>query len=240
MAPLLQARRRPHGHPRFQASAAPRYPRRSAGVLLVGDPLARIGLRALLASAHGLEPAGEASSAADAAQAAAQSAPAVAVVEAGRDLAAGLACVGRIRAAAPGCAVLVLLERDDAPAALAALRAGARGVALCGAGEGDLLRAVRAVSHGEAIIGAGIAETLLASFLAPDGPSLLPFPELSDREREILELLAAGEPTGQIARRLYLSPKTIRNNVSVICTKLAVTDRVQAILLAREAGLGLG
>jgi DNA-binding NarL/FixJ family response regulator len=121
----------------------------------------------------------------------------------------------------------------------AALQAGARGYLLKGALKAEILRSIRAVSSGEAIFGPSIAKRLIQYFAGPR-PSAPPdaFPELTEREREILELIARHETNPEIAKRLYLSPKTVRNHVSNIFTKLQVADRAQAIIRAREAGLG--
>jgi DNA-binding NarL/FixJ family response regulator len=115
------------------------------------------------------------------------------------------------------------------------VRAGANGYPLAGAGEDALLGAIRAVGRGEATFAARVADRLLAALAGEGG--LAPFPQLRPREREVLALLGAGHSTGGIARELELSPKTVRNQVASICTKLRVTDRFQAALRAREAGL---
>jgi DNA-binding NarL/FixJ family response regulator len=119
------------------------------------------------------------------------------------------------------------------------MRAGAKGYVLKGANYAEMLRAIRAVGNGEAIFSPQIAVRLV-NFFAEIRPAAPPqaFPELSEREREILDLIAHGLKNPEIADRLFLSPKTVRNNVSTILHKLQVADRAQAILRAREAGLG--
>jgi DNA-binding NarL/FixJ family response regulator len=117
------------------------------------------------------------------------------------------------------------------------MRAGARGYLVKGAEQEEIARAIRAVAAGEAIFGPGVARRVLTFFAAP--PPTDPFPELTTREREILDLLAAGLSNPAIATRLDLAPKTVANNVSTIFTKLGTTDRPTAIIQARNAGLGL-
>ena len=138
----------------------------------------------------------------------------------------------------PHVNVLILTMFDDDASVFQAMRAGARGYLLKGAGEQEIERAVRGVADGEAIFGPAIAQRVLdfLSGTAPRRPAV--FPELSEREREVLALLAEGRSNPDIARRLYLSPKTVRNHVSNIFTKLQVADRAQAIIKARDAGLG--
>jgi len=130
-----------------------------------------------------------------------------------------------------------MFEDDDS--VFAALRAGARGYLLKGAMKADLLRAVRAVSRVEAIFGPPIARRLVNYFAAlPPSPPAYAFPDLTEREREILDLLAIQQTNAEIAKHLQISLKTVRNHVSNIFSKLQVADRAQAILRAREAGLG--
>ena len=137
----------------------------------------------------------------------------------------------------PEVAVLVLTMFDDDDSVFAAMRAGARGYVVKGAEQEEIGRAIRAVASGEAIFGPGIAQRVLRFFATP-APAADPFPELTTREREILDLLAAAMPNSMIATRLGLSPKTVANHLSSIFTKLQVADRAQAILRARDAGLG--
>jgi DNA-binding NarL/FixJ family response regulator len=134
--------------------------------------------------------------------------------------------------------VVVTMFEDDATV-FRAMQAGARGYLPKGATSAELLRAVRAVGNGEAVFGAGVAERVLDWFAAAPAP-VAPdaFPQLSAREREVLELLAAGRRNQEIAATLFLSPKTVRNLVSSVLTKLQVSDRAQAALRARDAGFG--
>jgi DNA-binding NarL/FixJ family response regulator len=129
---------------------------------------------------------------------------------------------------------------EDDGSVLAAMRAGARGYLLKGATHSEMARAIRAVGEGEAIFGPAIAARLM-EFFASFRPATMPpvLPELSDREREILDLIAQGHKNPDIAARLVLSSKTVRNHVTNILSKLQVADRTEAIIRAREAGLGV-
>jgi DNA-binding NarL/FixJ family response regulator len=138
----------------------------------------------------------------------------------------------------PGVRVLVVTLFEDDDSVFMALRAGARGYVLKHADEEEMVRAIRAVGRGEAIFGPSVAERVLAFFANPLPTPPQAFPTLTDRERGILRLIAQGHPNPSIARELHLSPKTVGNYVSNIFTKLQVADRAQAIIRAREAGLG--
>jgi len=133
--------------------------------------------------------------------------------------------------------VLVLTMFDDDESVFSALRAGARGYLLKGADQEQIRRAVYAAANGEIIFGTELAARVLAYFTAAPATSAI-FPQLTDREREVLELVAQGRSNADIAGRLQLSQKTVRNHVSNILTKLQVADRAQAIVRARDAGLG--
>ena len=148
----------------------------------------------------------------------------------------GIEATRAIVSEAPAMRVLVLTLFEDQESVFLALRAGARGYVLKDAEEEELLSAVRAVARGEAIFSQAVAGRVLAFFAQPQpGPA---FPALTDREREILGLIAQGHPNPSIARALSLSPKTVANYVSAIFTKLQVADRAEAMVRAREAGLG--
>jgi DNA-binding NarL/FixJ family response regulator len=152
----------------------------------------------------------------------------------------GIEATSRIAAERPETAVIVLTMSDDDDSVFAALRAGARGYLLKEADATDILRAVRAVAAGEAVFGPRIANRVIAFFSAAGlrGASAAPFPALTDREREVLDLVARGCDNATIARRLFLSDKTVRNHVSACLTKLQVASRAEAVALARDAGLG--
>jgi DNA-binding NarL/FixJ family response regulator len=151
----------------------------------------------------------------------------------------GIEATRRIVASTPQVAVLVLSMLDDDDTVFAALRAGARGYLVKGAPPDEVLQAIRATANGDTVFGASLASRILSYFadLQPKSPPV-PFPQLSDREREVLALLADGHSNPAIAKRLYLSPKTIRNHVSNIIAKLQVADRTAVIIRARDSGLG--
>jgi DNA-binding NarL/FixJ family response regulator len=133
--------------------------------------------------------------------------------------------------------VLMLTMFDDDDSVFAAMRAGARGYVLKGAQQDEIVRAIQAVAAGEAIFGPGIARRVLGLVSAP-AVADVPFPALTSREREVLDLIAAGVRNAEIARRMAIAPKTVANHVAAIFNKLQVADRSQAIILARDAGLG--
>jgi DNA-binding NarL/FixJ family response regulator len=139
----------------------------------------------------------------------------------------------------PHVAVVVLTMADDDAAVFDALRAGARGYLVKGASRAELVRAIRGAAAGEAIFGPAIARRLMTFFATSPTHAPTAFPELTDREREVLALIARGLSNQQIVDRLVVSPKTIRNHVSNIFSKLQVRDRAEAIVRAREAGLGV-
>ena len=153
----------------------------------------------------------------------------------------GIAATRRIVAASPHVAVLVLTMYDDDASVFEALRAGARGYLLKGADQSEIVRAVADVADGGAVFGASVARRVIEFFAVPRPPAVpeIVFPELTVREHEVLDLLAAGRSNADVAADLVLSPKTVRNHVSNIFAKLHVADRSAAIVKAREAGLGL-
>lgn len=209
-------------------------------VLIADDhPHFRDGLRALLLSAPDLEVVGEAEDGREAITLAERLQPDVILMDLGMPGVNGIEATRAILHTSPHISVLVISMQEDDDSVFAALKAGARGYLLKGALKAEILRAIRAVSSGEAIFGPSIARRLVQYFAAPH-PDTPPeaFPELTGREHEILELIARHETNPEIARKLYLSPKTVRNHVSNIFTKLQVADRAQAIIRAREAGLG--
>ncbi|MEU4580096.1 response regulator [Nonomuraea sp. ATR24] len=211
-------------------------------VLLADDhPVYRDGLRMMLDSTGQVEVVGTAADGARAVALAAELRPDVVVLDLQMPGLDGLAAAERILAAAPGTGVLVLSMHEDDDTVLAAMRAGARGYLLKGADQTEILRAITAVAGGEVIFGQALAARVsgfFARLAGGDAPRAQPFPQLTAREREVLELIAAGLSNAQIAARLFLSPKTVRNNVSNVFAKLQVADRAQAIIRARDAGLG--
>jgi DNA-binding NarL/FixJ family response regulator len=151
----------------------------------------------------------------------------------------GIPATAAISGSHPDTSVVVLTMSDDDDSVFAALRAGARGYLLKESEGADIARAVRAAARSEAVFGPRIADRVLAFFASSRArSSALPFPELTDREREVLDLVAHGLSNGAIAQRLFLSEKTVRNRVSDVLTKLHAASRAEAVALARDAGLG--
>jgi DNA-binding NarL/FixJ family response regulator len=192
----------------------------------------------LLASVDGIEVVGTAADGAEAVAAAVRLRPDVVVMDVQMPKLNGVEATRALAADAPEIGILVLTMSEDDGTVFAAVRAGARGYLVKGAEQEEIVRAITTVAAGGAVFGATLA-LRIAEFFAggPAGPAAA-FPQLTSREREILELLAAGRSNQQIAAALYLSPKTVRNNVSNVFAKLQVADRAEAIVRAREAGLG--
>jgi len=209
-------------------------------VLIADDHVAfRGGLRAALETADDVEVVGEAASGEDAVARTAELQPDVVLMDVNMPGIDGVEATRRIVDTSPHIAVLVLTMHDDDETVFAAVRAGARGYLLKGAPRAELLRAVRAVFAGEAIFGPAVARRLVDLFAGPaPRADSTAFPELTTREREILDLIAAGRSNTEIKETLVLSPKTVRNHVSNIFSKLQVRDRAEAIVRARDAGLG--
>ena len=207
--------------------------------ILVADdhPLVRQGLQAALAPVAEVEIVAEAATGQTAIREAVLHQPDVVVMDLQMPDLNGIDATRELRRAVPEAAVLVLTMFDDDDSVFAAMRAGARGYVLKGAEQHEIARAITAVAAGEAIFGPAIATRML-TYLTTPAVTPTPFPELTAREREVLELLAAGHPNHQIAQRLGLSAKTVANHLSAIFAKLQVADRTQAILRARDAVLG--
>ena len=208
-------------------------------VLIADDhPVFRYGMRAILAAEPGTELVGEATSGEEAVELTEGLDPDVILMDLNMPGVNGIEATRRILEKNPRMGILMLTMFEDDDSVFAAMRAGARGYLLKGADGVETIRAIRAVAGGEAIFGPTIARRLTQYFAPPrrDSRALQPFPELTERERDILALIAQGYTNA--ADRLYLSPKTVRNYVSSIFAKLQVADRAQAIIRAREAGLG--
>jgi len=197
----------------------------------------RAGIAALLLSEPDMELAGEATDGEAAVELAARLQPDVVLMDLNMPGLNGIEATRRINYTSPHIGVLVLTMFEDDASVFAALQAGARGYLLKGARKAELLRAVRAVASGEIIFGAAVAQQLVRYFSAPR-PVMPAFPELTEREHEILSLMTQHQSNAAIAKRLVLSEKTVRNHVSNIFAKLQVADRAEAILKARDAGLG--
>lgn len=207
--------------------------------VLVADDhqLFRDGLRSLVMAMPEAELVAEAADGLDAVALAEETRPDVIVMDLRMPRLDGVEATRRILAARPEVRILVVSMLDDDASVFAALRAGARGYVLKGAGHVEVSAAIRSVHRGEAIFGAAIA-IRMSSYFAHLTPTVEDtFPELTRTERDVLRLLAEGLPNAQIAERLVLAPKTVRNSVSSILTKLNVAHRTEAALLAREAGL---
>jgi len=199
-------------------------------------PIVRDGLTALLGSIPGFDVVGVAATGRDAVREVVLTRPDVAVLDLRMPDLDGFAATRQIAKAAPDVAVLVLTMFEDDDSVFAAMRAGAAGYLVKGAEQEHIVRAIRSVAAGEAVFGPGVAQRVLGFFRA--APAADPFPELTAREREILDLLAGGLSNAAIGHRLGVAAKTVANNISAIFAKLRVADRKQAIVRARDAGLG--
>ena len=210
-------------------------------VLLVDDhPVFRHGLAALLSALPHLEVVGQGATGHDAVRLAAELRPDVVVMDLNMPELNGVEATRQVTKDDPEVGVLVLTMFEDDDSVFAAMRAGARGYLVKGADSPEVLRAITAVAGGEAIFGPSVAQRVLGYLTRPlSVQDARVFPDLTSREREILELVAGGLGNAAIANRLSLSPKTVRNNVSSIFAKLQVADRAEAIVRARRAGLGL-
>jgi DNA-binding NarL/FixJ family response regulator len=210
-------------------------------ILIAEDhPLFRKGMISLLSSVPEFEVIGEAQTGEEAVMRAADLQPDVILMDLQMPEVNGIEATRRILQESPRVRILVVTLFEDDDSVFMALRAGARGYVLKDADEEEMVRSIRAVGKGEAIFSPAIATRMLTYFAAPPPGGAPPraFPTLTDREREILKLIAQGHPNPSIARHLSLSTKTVGNYVSNIFTKLQVADRAQAIIRAREAGLG--
>ena len=201
--------------------------------------LFRYGLKAMLANAEGFEVVGEAATGEEVVEKVAQTRPDIVLMDIQMPGINGIEATRRVLERDPNIGVVVVTMFEDDDSVFSAMRAGARGYVLKGADAEEVLKVVGAVAEGEAHFGPEIARRLMAYFSAPKpaAPSEA-FPELTAREAELLDLIARGLNNAEIAKRLYVSQKTVRNHVSNIFLKLQVADRAQAIVKAREAGLG--
>jgi DNA-binding NarL/FixJ family response regulator len=213
----------------------------SLTVLVADDhPVFRDGLQVTLEDTPDVEVVGAVADGQAAIEQARRTRPDVVLMDLRMPGVGGIEATARIVAELPATAVVVLTMSEDDDSVFAALRAGARGYLLKEASAEDITRAVRAVAGGEAVFGPRIADRVLAFFSAAAlrGAAAVPFPQLSDREREVLDLVAQGCDNHTVARRLFLSEKTVRNHVSACLHKLQVASRAEAVALARDAGLG--
>jgi DNA-binding NarL/FixJ family response regulator len=208
-------------------------------VLIADDhPVFRAGMATVLEDLDGVEVVGQAADGEQALGAVAEHAPDVVLMDLRMPGVGGLEATARIRVEHPDTAVLVLTMDSDDDSVFAALRAGARGYLLKEADGLDIQRAIHGVARGEAVFGPGIAERVLGFFASGRPAAASPFPQLTPRELEVLEMIAQGLDNQQIARRLVLSDKTVRNRVSDVLAKLHARSRAEMVALARDAGMG--
>jgi DNA-binding NarL/FixJ family response regulator len=209
-------------------------------VLIADDhPLFRDGMRGLLGSLADMKVVGEASSGEQAIELARELQPDVILMDIKMPGINGIEATREILHTSPRTGVLVVTMFEDDDSVFAAMRAGARGYLLKDSRGQEVGHAIRAVASGEAIFGPGVAQRLISFFSSPSpAVSRRAFPELTEREEEVLSLVAQGKTNQQIAKELFVSLKTVRNHVSNIFLKLQVADRAQAVIRAREAGLG--
>ena len=201
-------------------------------------PVVRDGLRALFTTLPDAELVAEASTGREAIRAAVTMRPHVLVMDLRMPDLDGTAATAEITRLAPDVAVLVLTMFEDDESVYAAMRAGARGYLVKGASQEQIRHAIATVAAGGAIFGPGIARRVLTYFSTPPAAAQQPFPELTSREREVLDLIAAGLTNASVAARLGVAGKTVGNHISTIFTKLQVATRAEAIIRARDAGLG--
>ena len=208
-------------------------------VLIADDhPAFRRGVSLMLVGVNDVEVVGEAATGQRAIELATEAAPDVVLMDLRMPDLDGIEATRQINRAERPPAVVVLTMFEDDDSVFAAMRAGARGYLLKGADQDEIVRAIRAAAAGEAIFGAEIAARVINHFASGSGSTASAFPALTEREREVLEMIAAGKGNATIAHELLISLKTVRNHVSNIFTKLQVTDRAAAIVKARKAGLG--
>ena len=206
-------------------------------VLLADDhPVFLAGLRMLLDTVEGIDVVGTADDGQALLDLAAEVGADVAVVDLDMPVVDGSSVVAELRARDSGVRVLVLTMHDEPEVVLRAMRAGAHGYLLKGAAPDEIARAIRAVADGHTVLAGPVGDQILQAAVRPPGHG--PIPELTPREREILDLVARGLTNPQIARQLFLSVKTVQNAMSSLFAKLGVTHRGAAIVVAREAGLG--
>jgi DNA-binding NarL/FixJ family response regulator len=208
-------------------------------VVIADDhPAFRAGLRLMLDIADDVEIVGEADDGARVVDVAQEQRPDVVVMDLRMPGLDGIEATRRLLALQPDLGVVVLTMFEDDESVFAAMRAGARGYLLKGAEQDEILRGIRAIAAGEAIFGPSIARRVVEHFATGTGSAKAAFPALTDREREVLELIATGRGNAAIAHELCLTLKTVRNHVSNIFAKLQVPDRAAAIVKARDAGFG--
>jgi DNA-binding NarL/FixJ family response regulator len=208
-------------------------------VLVVDDhPVFREGFAALLGSIDEVQVVGTASTGREALARVEELSPAVVVMDVQMPEMDGIEATRRLAADHPGVGVVVLTMSEDDGTLFDAVRAGARGYLLKGAEPEEVVRAITTVATGGVVFGAALALRVAEFFARPQESATAPFPELTEREREVLDLVSAGLSNAQIAARLFLSQKTVRNHVHAVLSKLQAADRAEAIVRGRDAGLG--
>jgi RNA polymerase sigma factor (sigma-70 family) len=211
----------------------------SIHILVAEDSKAfRDGLRDLFKAAPDMTLVGEAVNGTEAVELARRLQPDVILMDLHMPKLNGIEASRQILATSPHIAILVLTMYDDDDSVFAAMRAGARGYLLKGALKNEILRAIRGVAAGNAIFGPAIAQRMMSYFSQMPPAAASAFPELTEREMEVLQLIAQHRSNQEIAEQLGISAKTVRNHVSNIFAKLQVADRAEAITRARDAGLG--
>ncbi|MFC5214889.1 response regulator [Streptomyces coerulescens] len=212
---------------------------RPVRVLIADDhPVVRRGMTALLASLDGVEVVAEAATGEEALREAQLTRPDVVVMDIQMPAMDGVEATRRLAALLPDVAVLVVTMFEDDETVVSAMRAGARGYLLKGAQQEEILTTIRSVATGQFVMGPGIAARLLGYLDPAPRQAPPPFPELTAREREILDRVARGHSNARVAADLTLAAKTVANHLSAIFTKLRVSGRTEAVLLARAQGLG--
>jgi DNA-binding NarL/FixJ family response regulator len=210
-------------------------------VLVADDhPVFRDGLRLALAGAPGVEVVGEVANGIDAVTATAELRPDVVLMDLHMPGLSGIEATRRIVAADPQAAVVVLTMLEDDESVVGALRAGARGYLLKESSCADIVRAIESVARNQAVLGSTVAQRFIGYLAEGRRSGEVAFPQLTEREREVLELVAEGHSNQVIAARTFLNNKTVRNHVSNIMSKLQASSRAEMIVRAREAGLGQG
>jgi DNA-binding NarL/FixJ family response regulator len=209
-------------------------------VLIADDhPLFREGMRGRLDRVADIAVVGEAASGDEAVELAHKLEPHIILMDIKMPGLNGIEATREIQRANPQIGILVLTMFEDDDSVFAAMRAGAKGYLLKDSGGEGVVHAIRAVASGEAVFGPGVAERMIGYFSAPRAAApQRAFPELTEREEEVLSLVAQGKSNREIARQLFVSLKTVRNHVSNILLKLQVADRAQAVIRARDAGMG--
>ena len=212
----------------------------SVRVLIAEDhPLFREGMRGRLDRVADIAVVGEAASGDEAVELAHKLEPDIILMDIKMPGLNGIEATREIQQASPQIGVLVLTMFEDDDSVFAAMRAGAKGYLLKDSGGEGVVHAIRAVASGEAVFGPGVAERIIGYFSAPRAAApQRAFPQLTEREEEVLSLVAQGKSNREIARQLFVSLKTVRNHVSNILLKLQVADRAQAVIRARDAGMG--